>query len=249
MEFLMDANRNFYFLEMNTRLQVEHPITECVTGLDLVEQMLYSAAGYPLLTQQGDIQCNGWAIESRVYAEDPALYLPSVGRLLVYQEPPESLEHVRCDSGIKEGTDIAVDYDPLLCKLTTHGDTRDEAIDSMIQALDEYVIKGVTHNIPLLRSVVGHPRFRAGKAITTNFLAEEYPDGYRTTSLSDADILQLAAVNAAMWAKKEASVGDKSGRWQMWVQVTDEQSGEMRETQLDITKTDVDSFKVIYYYG
>ncbi|KAG2220855.1 hypothetical protein INT45_010917 [Circinella minor] len=243
-EFLMDTDRNFYFLEMNTRLQVEHPITECVTGLDLVEQMLYSAAGYPLLIQQKDIQCNGWAIESRVYAEDPTKYLPSVGRLLVYQEPSESLEHVRCDSGIKEGTDIAVDYDPLLCKLTTHGKTRDEALDSMIHALDEYVIKGVTHNIPLLRSVAGHLRFRAGKTITTNFLAEEYPDGYRTTKLSEPDMQQLAAVNAAMWAKKEASFGDKADHWQIWVQVTDEQSGQMRETQLDITRTGVDNFKV-----
>ncbi|KAI9489233.1 carbamoyl-phosphate synthase L chain, ATP binding domain-containing protein [Zychaea mexicana] len=243
-EFLVDANRNFYFLEMNTRLQVEHPITEYVTGLDLVEQMLYSAAGYPLSIQQKDIQCHGWAIESRVYAEDPTKYLPSIGRLLVYQEPPQISDHVRCDSGINEGTDIAVDYDPLLCKLTTHGNTRDEAIDSMVHALDEYVIKGVTHNIPLLRSVVDHPRFRAGKAITTNFLAEEYPDGYRTASLSDIELEHLAAVNAGMWAKKEASMGDMADRWQVWVQVTDEQSGHMRETKLDIARNGVDDFKV-----
>ncbi|KAI9278320.1 carbamoyl-phosphate synthase L chain, ATP binding domain-containing protein [Phascolomyces articulosus] len=242
-EFLVDANRNFYFLEMNTRLQVEHPITEFVTGLDLVEQMLYSAAGYPLSIQQKDIQLHGWAIESRVYAEDPSKYLPSIGRLLVYQEPQQSLKHIRCDSGIEEGTDIAVEYDPLLCKLTTHGDTRDDAIQSMIHALDEYVIKGVTHNIPLLRSVVGHPRFRAGKAITTNFLAEEYPDGYRTSDLSVCDLQHLAAVNAAMWAKKEASMGDKTDRWDVWVQVTDEHNGHMRETKLNITRTDIDKFK------
>ncbi|KAI8147236.1 carbamoyl-phosphate synthase L chain, ATP binding domain-containing protein [Fennellomyces sp. T-0311] len=242
-EFLVDADRNFYFLEMNTRLQVEHPITEYVTGLDLVEQMLYSAAGYPLTIQQKEVQCRGWAIESRVYAEDPAKYLPSVGRLLVYQEPPQMSDRVRCDSGIKEGTDIVVEYDPLLCKLATHGKTRDEAIDTMLHALDEYVIKGVTHNIPLLRSVVGHPRFRSGKAITTNFLAEEYPDGYRTAHISDGDLQQLAAVNAAMWAKKEAFVGDNANNWHVWVQVTDEQSGEMRETKVNITKIGNDSFK------
>ena len=229
---------------MNTRLQVEHPITEYVTGLDLVEQMLYSAAGYPLTIQQKEVQCKGWAIESRVYAEDPSKYLPSVGRLLVYQEPPQMSHHVRCDSGIKEGTDIVVEYDPLLCKLATHGDTRDEAIDAMLHALDEYVIKGVTHNIPLLRSVVGHPRFRSGKDITTNFLAEEYPDGYRTAHLSDRDLQQLAAVNAAMWAKKESAVGDSAKNWHVWVQVTDEQSGQMQETKVNIAQTGKNSYKV-----
>ncbi|KAI7878889.1 hypothetical protein K492DRAFT_212320 [Lichtheimia hyalospora FSU 10163] len=234
-EFLVDDKRNFYFLEMNTRLQVEHPVTEYVTGLDIVEQMLYAAAGHPLSVQQQDIVCRGWAIESRVYAEDPTRYLPSVGRLLTYREPSSISPNIRCDSGIKEGSDIPVEYDPLLCKLTTYGETRNEAIDTMVKALDEYVIKGVTHNLPLLQSVVDHPRFRQGKAITTNFLAEEYPNGYQSARLGTTELHQLAAVNAAMWSKKEANI---------WVQLTNEQSGTMDEVMLSVRMTGKDTFEV-----
>lgn len=250
-EFLVDNERNFYFLEMNTRLQVEHPVTEYVTSLDIVEHMLYAAAGHPLPLQQQDIECRGWAIESRVYAEDPTRYLPSVGRLLTYREPRSSTSpNIRCDSGIKEGSDIPVEYDPLLCKLTTYGETRDEAIDTMVKALDEYVIKGVTHNLPLLQSVVDHPRFRQGKAITTNFLAEEYPNGYQSARLATPELHQLAAVNAAMWSKKEANVSDLiTTPRNIWVQLTNEQNGCMDEVMLSIRMTGKDAFEVCCEFG
>lgn len=244
-EFLVDNERNFYFLEMNTRLQVEHPVTEYVTGLDIVEHMLYAAAGHPLPLQQQDIVCRGWAIESRVYAEDPTRYLPSVGRLLTYREPSSTSPNIRCDSGIKEGSDIPVEYDPLLCKLTTYGETREEAIDTMVKALDEYVIKGVTHNLPLLQSVVDHPRFRQGKAITTTFLAEEYPNGYQSPRLATSELHQLAAVNAAMWSKKEANMSHPfTTPRNVWVQLTDEQSGSMDEVMLSVRMTGKDTFEV-----
>lgn len=144
-EFLVDSKRNFYFLEMNTRLQVEHPITEYITGLDLVEQMIRVAANQKLSMKQDDIKYKGWAIESRVYAEDPEKYLPSIGRLSKYIEPVSLTDkhEVRCDSGIVEGSEISIYYDPLICKLSTYGETRDEAIQIMERALDSYVIKGI----------------------------------------------------------------------------------------------------------
>lgn len=229
---------------MNTRLQVEHPITEYVTGLDLVEHMLYSAAGYPLSIRQEDVmEPRGWAMESRVYAEDPTRYLPSVGRLRTYREPPCSVDiGVRCDSGIREGSDIPVEYDPLLCKLATHGNTRQEAIDKMVDALDQYVIQGVTHNIPLLRSVYMHPKFRSGKEITTHFLAEEYPDGYQSQALAETELWRLTAINAAMWAKNEIKtwVTCRCPReWSsIWVQMQDEHSGRVYEAQVEIKSMD-----------
>ncbi|KAI8377431.1 VTC domain-containing protein [Radiomyces spectabilis] len=234
-EFLMDSSRNFYFLEMNTRLQVEHPVTENVTQLDLVEHMLYSAAGYPLKLQQSDIKIHGWSIESRVYAEDPQKYLPSVGRLLTYQEPSTL---ARCDSGFVEGSEIYVEYDPLICKVVTHGDSRQEAVDSMIRALDEYVIQGVTHNIPLLRSVLAHPRFQKGTHITTHFLAEEYPNGYTTAPMSKEAVFELAAASSALWAiqqRKRFTSGHASlNAWDVWVRSTDEQSNKTRKTKLTL---------------
>uniref|UniRef100_A0A8C7MI74 Propionyl-CoA carboxylase subunit alpha n=1 Tax=Oncorhynchus kisutch TaxID=8019 RepID=A0A8C7MI74_ONCKI len=183
-EFLVDSNKNFYFLEMNTRLQVEHPITECITGLDLVQQMIRVAKGFPLLHKQEDIPINGWAIESRVYAEDPykSFGLPSIGRLSQYQEPI-NLPKVRVDSGIQEGSDISIYYDPMISKLVTYGATRAEALQRMEAALDNYVIRGVTHNIPLLREIITHPRFISGD-ITTNFLPEEYPEGFKGHQLT-----------------------------------------------------------------
>ena len=143
-EFLVDPQRTFYFLEMNTRLQVEHPITEFITGFDLVEQMIRIAAGQRLPFAQEDIKSNGWAFESRVYAEDPEKYLPSIGRLSRYIEPVSLTDkhEVRCDSGIVEGSEISIYYDPLICKLSTYGETRDDAIQIMKRALDSYVIKG-----------------------------------------------------------------------------------------------------------
>lgn len=248
-EFLMDKERNFYFLEMNTRLQVEHPVTEMVSGLDLVEHMLYSAAGHPLSIRQSDITVNGWAIESRVYAEDPTHYLPSGGRLLTYREPPCN-EAARCDSGVREGSDIPVEYDPLLCKLTTHGKTRQEAIDLMMQSLDRYVIRGVTHNIPLLQGVMRNKRFQSGKNITTNFLAEEYPDGYQSKPLCDQELLCLAAVASGMWLKKDLNQWSSATALapvhrDLCVQLSNVRRGDTQEAMLSITRNAKDEYKVL----
>ncbi|XP_061647047.1 propionyl-CoA carboxylase alpha chain, mitochondrial isoform X2 [Phyllopteryx taeniolatus] len=198
-EFLVDSAKNFYFLEMNTRLQVEHPITECITGLDLVEQMIRVAKGYQLQHKQEDIPINGWAFESRVYAEDPykSFGLPSIGRLSQYQEPP-SLNNVRVDSGIQEGSDISIYYDPMISKLITYGATRAEALAKMEDALDSYVIRGVTHNIPLLREIITHPRFISGD-ISTNFLPEIYPDGFKGHQLQVEEQRELLASAAALY--------------------------------------------------
>ncbi|MES1907352.1 MAG: hypothetical protein MHM6MM_000487 [Cercozoa sp. M6MM] len=201
-EMLVDKNRNFYFLEMNTRLQVEHPITEEITGVDLVEQMLRVSAGLPLSIRQEDIGINGWALEARVYAENPEKnFLPSTGRLRKYREPTAEQSatpgKVRCDSGIREGSEIAVYYDPMISKLVTWAETRDGAIAKMKDALDSYVIDGVTHNIPFLKSLCEHPRFVAGD-LTTNFIAEEYPEGYQRPQLSQHEQSQLCATATAM---------------------------------------------------
>ncbi|TNM99774.1 hypothetical protein fugu_012807 [Takifugu bimaculatus] len=198
-EFLVDSKKNFYFLEMNTRLQVEHPITECITGLDLVEQMIRVAKGYRLNHKQEDIPINGWAIESRVYAEDPykSFGLPSIGRLSQYQEPL-NLSNVRVDSGIQEGSDISIYYDPMISKLVTYGATRAEALGKMEAALDNYVIRGVTHNIPLLREIITHPRFISGD-ISTNFLPEVYPEGFKGHQLDVKERRELLASAAALY--------------------------------------------------
>ncbi|KAI9207721.1 carbamoyl-phosphate synthase L chain, ATP binding domain-containing protein [Polychytrium aggregatum] len=206
-EFLVDPKRNFYFLEMNTRLQVEHPITEYITGLDLVEQMIRVAAGQQLPFKQDDVHIKGWAFESRVYAEDPEKYLPSIGRLNKYIEPKGTGSEVRCDSGIVEGSEISIYYDPLICKLCTYGENRNQAIHTMEKALDNYVIKGVTHNIPLLRDVISHPRFKSGK-ISTKFLAEEYPTGFKghaLTAESEAELLSVAALVHAKRSIREST--------------------------------------------
>ncbi|KAJ1860401.1 hypothetical protein LPJ78_005847 [Coemansia sp. RSA 989] len=211
-EFLVDKYRNFYFLEMNTRLQVEHPITEYITGFDLVEEMIRSAAGLPLTTtDQNAVQINGWAIESRVYAEDPEKYLPSIGTLSKYQEPRswQRENDVRCDSGISEGSEISMYYDPMICKLSTHGPTRADAIATMSHALDRYLIKGVTHNIPLLRDVIASADFGAGHT-TTGFLAEHYPQGFKGHRLTAETATQLAAVSAALQCIRQAR--ESSGR-------------------------------------
>ncbi|XP_066562860.1 propionyl-CoA carboxylase alpha chain, mitochondrial [Amia ocellicauda] len=198
-EFLVDSKRNFYFLEMNTRLQVEHPITECITGLDLVQEMIRVAKGYPLRQKQADIPINGWALESRVYAEDPykSFGLPSIGRLNQYQEPV-NLSKVRVDSGIQEGSDISIYYDPMISKLVTYGSTRAEALRRMEEALDNYVIRGVTHNIPLLREIITHPLFVKGD-ISTKFLPEVYPDGFKGHQLADSERQELLATAASLF--------------------------------------------------
>ncbi|KAI8809130.1 carbamoyl-phosphate synthase L chain, ATP binding domain-containing protein [Cladochytrium replicatum] len=202
-EFLVDPQRNFYFLEMNTRLQVEHPITEYITGLDLVECMIRVAAGEKLKLSQDSVAVpHGWAFESRVYAEDPEKYLPSIGRLSKYIEPHGVAHEVRCDSGVREGSDISVYYDPLICKLCTNGSDRVEAMNNMSKALDSYVIKGVTHNIPLLHDVINHPRFRAGK-LSTGFLKEEYPNGFKGHALTEPELRELASLAAYIHARRE----------------------------------------------
>ncbi|XP_067890323.1 propionyl-CoA carboxylase alpha chain, mitochondrial isoform X8 [Heterodontus francisci] len=198
-EFLVDSKKNFYFLEMNTRLQVEHPVTECITGLDLVQEMIRVAKGYPLCHKQADVPINGWAIECRVYAEDPykSFGLPSVGRLSQYKEPLH-MSNVRIDSGIQEGSDISIYYDPMISKLVTYGASRAEVLQRMEEALDNYVIRGVTHNIPLLREVINHPRFVKGD-ITTNFLPEVYPDGFKGRTLSDSEHKELLATAVSIY--------------------------------------------------
>lgn len=180
-EFIVDKEKNFYFLEMNTRLQVEHPVTELITGIDLVEHMIRIAAGEKLSLKQADVKLNGWAIESRIYAEDPYRnFLPSTGRLVRYQPPAEGVtgtRTVRNDTGVFEGGEISLYYDPMIAKLCTHAPTREEAIDAMSEALDQFRIEGIQHNIPFLGAIMEHPRFRSG-ALTTGFIAEEFPDGF-----------------------------------------------------------------------
>ncbi|XP_054167014.1 propionyl-CoA carboxylase alpha chain, mitochondrial-like [Oppia nitens] len=200
-EFLVDSHKNFYFLEMNTRLQVEHPITEYITGIDLVHQMIRIAKGHQLKYKQNDIQLKGWAFESRIYAEDPykSFGLPSVGRLTKYKEPLH-IDNVRCDSGVKEGSDISIYYDPLICKLVTYGHNRDEALKTMTEALDAYVIRGLTHNIPLLRDIITEKNFVSGN-ISTKYLQQTYPDGFKGTQLTPQTSQNVATIAAAIFVR------------------------------------------------
>nr|XP_020754248.1 propionyl-CoA carboxylase alpha chain, mitochondrial isoform X2 [Odocoileus virginianus texanus] len=202
-EFLVDSKKNFYFLEMNTRLQVEHPVTECITGLDLVQEMIRVAKGYPLRHKQADIPINGWAVECRVYAEDPykSFGLPSVGRLSQYEEPM-CLPGVRVDSGIQPGSDISIYYDPMISKLITYGSDRTEALKRMEDALDNYVIRGVTHNIALLREVIINSRFIEGD-INTKFLSEVYPDGFKGHQLTETERNQFLAIASSLFVASQ----------------------------------------------
>ena len=208
-EFIVDRDRNFYFLEMNTRLQVEHPVTEMITGLDLVEQMIRIAAGEKLSFGQADVQLTGWAMESRVYAEDPLRgFLPSIGRLVRYIAPEES-EAVRVDTGVGEGSEISMYYDPMIAKLVSYGATRDAAIAEMRRALDGYYVRGVNHNMQFLAAVMQHPRFVAGN-LTTGFIDEEYPDGFKGVAPGASEVATLAAIAAAVAQivrNRERSVG------------------------------------------
>ncbi|MBB3607815.1 acetyl/propionyl/methylcrotonyl-CoA carboxylase subunit alpha [Rhizobium sp. BK602] len=196
-EFIVDRDRNFYFLEMNTRLQVEHPVTELVTGIDLVEQMIRVAAGETLPFGQDDIKLNGWAIESRLYAEDPYRnFLPSIGRLSRYRPPREGQNGdsvVRNDTGVFEGAEISMYYDPMIAKLCTWAPTRLAAIDAMAEALDGFVVDGIEHNMPFLSALMKHPRWREGR-LSTGFIAEEYPDGFAPMTPHGKDIAVLAAI-------------------------------------------------------
>jgi propionyl-CoA carboxylase alpha chain len=201
-EFIVDGNRNFYFLEMNTRLQVEHPVTELITGVDLVEQMIRVAAGEPLPFAQGDLKINGWAMESRLYAEDPYRnFLPSIGRLTRYRPPVEGKTTrggiVRNDTGVFEGGEISMYYDPMIAKLCTWGETRAAAIEEMRLALDTFEVEGIGHNLPFVGAVMDHPRFVSGN-ITTAFIAEEYPEGFQGATLDAPTLRRVAAAAAAM---------------------------------------------------
>jgi propionyl-CoA carboxylase alpha chain len=199
-EFIVDKDRNFYFLEMNTRLQVEHPVTELVTGLDLVEEMLKIAAGEKLAIKQKDVKLEGSAIESRVYAEDPARnFLPSTGRLVRFQPPELGTEDsvtTRLDTGVEEGGEISVYYDPMIAKLITHAPTRSEAIDRMGRALDAFVIDGFRHNIPFLAVLMRNERWRGGR-LSTRFIAEEFPEGFQPPVPQGAVRDALVAVAAS----------------------------------------------------
>ena len=200
-EFVAGQDKSFYFLEMNTRLQVEHPVTELVTRLDLVEQMIRVAAGEPLRLRQEDVTMTGWAVEARVYAEDPSRgFLPSTGRLVTFR-PPEDGTHdgttVRVDTGVGEGGAISIFYDPMIAKLVTHAPTREAAIDAQAHALDAFAISGIRHNIPFLSALMAHPRWRAGR-LSTGFIAEEFATGYSNPEPAGDVALRLAAVAGAI---------------------------------------------------
>lgn len=200
-EFIVDGDRNFYFLEMNTRLQVEHPVTELITGIDLVEQMIRVAAGEKLAFGQSDLKINGWAIESRLYAEDPYRgFLPSIGRLTRYRPPVEEATDayaVRNDTGVFEGGEISMFYDPMIAKLCTWAPTRSEAIDHMRLALDGFELEGIGHNLPFLAAVMDHPKFTSGN-MTTAFIEEEFPDGFDGVALGGDTLVRIAAAVTAM---------------------------------------------------
>lgn len=204
------TGESFYFLEMNTRLQVEHPVTEAITGIDLVEQMIRVAAGEKLAMTQDDIGIDGWAIENRVYAEDPYRgFLPSTGRLVRYRTPvpawegdERGIDGVRVDAGVEEGGEVSIFYDPMIAKLVTWGATRDEAADLQIAALDRFEIEGLGHNIDFVSAIMQHPRFRSGE-LTTGFIAEEYPEGFHGAP-TDADVTRALAAIAGFMASAEA---------------------------------------------
>jgi propionyl-CoA carboxylase alpha chain len=229
-EFIVDGERNFYFLEMNTRLQVEHPVTELITGIDLVEQMIRVAAGERLAIAQQDVTLTGWALESRLYAEDPYRnFLPSIGRLTRYGPPtevaagplaasgkwqgdaPDGDTAVRNDTGVYEGGEISMFYDPMIAKLCTWGPDRETALEAMRTALDGFEVEGIGHNLPFLSAVMDHPRFAAGE-ITTAFIAEEYPDGFEGVMLDEPEAKRVAAAAAAMHRVAEIRRTRISGR-------------------------------------
>jgi len=218
-EFVAGQDRSFYFLEMNTRLQVEHPVTELITGVDLVEQMIRVAAGEKLSLAQKDVKLTGWAVESRVYAEDPYRnFLPSIGRLSRYRPPAEtSLDGVtvRNDTGVTEGGEISIHYDPMIAKLVTHAPTRAAAIAAQSNALDAFVIDGIRHNIPFLSALMQHERWQAGR-LSTGFIAEEFPEGFHAIAPAGEVAEVIAAVAAAidhvMGERKRRISGQMTGR-------------------------------------
>ncbi len=237
------TGESFYFLEMNTRLQVEHPVTECITGIDLVEQMIRVAASEALSFTQDDVKLDGWAIENRVYAEDPYRgFLPSTGRLVRYN-PPEAGDGVRVDDGVVEGGEVSRFYDPMIAKLITWAPTRLEAIDKQILAIDQFELQGVGHNLDFVSAIMQHPRFRSGE-ITTGFIAEEYPDGFKGAPAS-AELIRALAAIAAFAATAEADrarrvdgqLGDRLRPPSTWSARFD---GATHEVNLDMDDVTVD---------
>ena len=221
-EFIVDKDRNFYFLEMNTRLQVEHPVTELITGLDLVELMLRVADGEALPLSQDEVQRNGWAIESRLYAEDPYRnFLPSTGRLTRYRPPAESASEtlvVRNDTGVFEGGETSTFYDPMIAKLCTWAPTRLEAVDAMAIALDSFEVEGVGNNLPFLSTVMEQQRFRDGR-LTTGYIAEEFPEGFSGAVLSDDHHFDVVAGAAMLMARRQQrrTGAEAESRWHVQV--------------------------------
>lgn len=214
-EFVVGQDKSFYFLEMNTRLQVEHPVTELITGVDLVEQMIRVAAGEVLSLQQSDIGINGWAMESRIYAEDPYRnFLPSIGRLVRFQPPEETSDAtstIRVDTGVVEGGEISMFYDPMIAKLCSYGATREIANQAMAGALDGFVVQGIGHNIPFLAALIDHPRWQAAE-LSTGFIAEEYPDGFEGADLSEDTARKLACAALSLELVRKDRLDHMTGR-------------------------------------
>ena len=253
-EFIVDGDKNFYFLEMNTRLQVEHPVTELITGVDLVEQMIRVAAGEKLSITQDDVKLTGWAIENRLYAEDPYRgFLPSIGRLTRYRPPmeiaagplletgkwqgdaPSGETAVRNDTGVYEGGEISMYYDPMIAKLCTWGPDRATAIEAMRVALDSFEVEGIGHNLPFLSAVMDHPIFIKGD-MTTAFIAQEYPDGFEGVTLPAADLARVAAACAAMHRVAEIRRARVSGRMDNHERkVGTEWNVTLQDTSFDVT--------------
>src|SRR3979490_3026331 len=252
-EFVAGQDKSFFFLEMNTRLQVEHPVTELITGIDLVEQMIRIAAGEKLSLSQKDVTLTGWAVESRVYAEDPSRnFLPSIGRLVKYRPPPELNEGgftVRNDTGVEEGGEISIYYDPMIAKLVTHGPSRAAAIEAQSQALDAFYINGIRHNIPFLSALMNHPRWRGGN-LSTGFIAEAFPKGFAVRVPEGEIARRLAAVAAAidhvLGERKRQISGQLTGRLvqrerrrAVWL--------ERNEIALDVARDD--DFITVRFFG
>ncbi|PVM88141.1 acetyl/propionyl-CoA carboxylase subunit alpha [Caulobacter radicis] len=215
-EFVAGQDKSFYFLEMNTRLQVEHPVTELITGLDLVEQMIRSAAGEPLAVGQDDLSINGWAVESRIYAEDPyRKFLPSIGRLVRYAPPAEGEKGaytVRNDAGVREGDEISMFYDPMISKLCTWAPTRNQAVAGMARALEDFHIEGLGHNVPFLAAVMDQARFVSGK-LATSYIKDEFPDGFSGTQATAFQHDLLTAVGCAMQRIAAQRLGRARADW------------------------------------
>ncbi|KUL92580.1 acetyl-CoA carboxylase, partial [Bosea sp. WAO] len=221
-EFVAGQDKSFYFLEMNTRLQVEHPVTEMVTGIDLVEQMIRVAHGEKLAISQADVKLEGWAVESRVYAEDPTRnFLPSTGRLVTYRPPAEGVDGdatVRNDTGVYEGGEISIYYDPMIAKLVTHAPTREAAIKAQARALDAFAIDGIRHNIPFVSALMQHPRWISGE-LSTGFIAEEFPEGFALPQPEGEVALRMAAIAIACDHRMNQRKRNVSAQMQGWRKV------------------------------